>query len=162
MKWSSALRFTSSWRQRRKFSAAAPRNSAARPTRIPARSARACPERCRWPTKRSSSSPWRRGWRRTAKSRGITSSTAKTIFTPTCPRHIRSASSICRSAETAMSISRRRRAKRPSASTKSTWRRTRASWCTTRGWMKRWWITTGAACRCWKSSPSRTCARRRK
>ncbi len=103
------------------------------------------------------------GWRRTARSRDTTtSSTARTILTPTFPRRIRSASSICRSAETAMSISRRRRAKRPSASTKSTWRRTQASWCTTRGWMKRWWITTGAACRCWKSSPNRTCARRRK
>ncbi len=48
---SSASRSTSSWRPRRRCSAAASSPSASRPTRTPARSASGCPAACRWPTR---------------------------------------------------------------------------------------------------------------
>ena len=90
-------------------------------------------------------------------------SRARTTSIRTCRRAIRSASTSCRSWRRALSTScSTTAAASASASPARTWRRMPASRCT-RGWAgSRAWISTAPARRSSRSSPSRTCARRRK
>ena len=94
------------------------------PTPRPARSASACPGRCRSSTKRSWSTPSGPGSPPTAPSRRAASSPARTTSTPTSPRGTRSASSNSPSASAATWTSRWTGRRSGSASPASTWRRT--------------------------------------
>ena len=99
-----------------------------------------------------------RSARRSARTR---SGTASTTTTPTCRRAIRSASTTCRCRRRRLARHRhRRRATSASASSAPTSKRTPARACTT-SWpasRQRSSTSTAPARRCWRSSPSPTCA----